>query len=88
MRKEPHREKKEKAATLDDAALKTLVTTIQASCPTSGLCQFRTIPSSEQPAIVGQPMGDAMQEGLMRLTQKLIVFDGNDTSLPPSALEG
>ena len=87
VRKEPHCQKKGKAATLDDAALKTLVTTIQASCPTSGLCQFWTIPSSDQPANVGQPMGDAMHEGLMRLTQKLIVFDGSDTSLPPSALE-
>ena len=28
-----------------------------------------------------------MHEGLMRLTHKLIVFDGSDTSLPPSALE-
>ena len=87
MRKGPHHQKKEQAATLDDAALKTLVTTIQASCPTSGLCQFWTIPSSEQPANVGQPMGDAMHEGLMRLTQRPIVFDGSDTSLPPSALE-
>ena len=87
MRKGPHRQKKEQAATLDDAALKTLVTTIQASCPTSGLCQFWTIPSSEQPAHVDQPMGDAVHEGLMRLTQRLIVFDGSDTSLPPSALE-
>ena len=32
-------------------------------------------------------MGVAMHEGLMQLTQKLIVFDGSDTSLPPSALE-
>ena len=28
-----------------------------------------------------------MHEGLMRLTQRLIVFNGSDTSLPPSALE-
>ena len=87
VKKEPHRQKKEQATTLDDAALETLVTTIQASCPTSGLCQFWTIPSSEQPAHVDQPMGDAMHEGLMRLTQRLIVFDGSDTSLPPSALK-
>ena len=87
MRKEPCHQL-EKAATLDDAALETLVTSIQASCPTSGLCQFWTTPScSEQPANADQPMVDAMHKGLMRLTQKLIDFDGSDTSLPPSAIE-
>ena len=86
-RKEPHHEKKEQAATLDDAALETLVTTIKASCPTSGLCQFWSTQSSEQTASTAQPMVNAMHEGLMRLTQKLIVFDGSDTSLPPSAVE-
>ena len=30
---------------------------------------------------------DAMHEGLMRLTQKLIDFDGSDTSLPPPTIE-
>ena len=38
---------------------------------------------SEQPTNVYQPMGDAIHEGLIRLTQKLIAFDGSDTSLLP-----
>lgn len=74
MRKEPRHQKKEEAATLVDAALETLVWTIKASCPTSGLCQFWRNSSLEQPASTAQPMVDAMHEGLMRLTQEVIVL--------------
>ena len=87
VRKEACKQEQKESSTPGDTALKTLVTTIQASYPTSGLSQFWITPSSEQPVDADQPMVDPVYEGLMSLTQKLIIFDGFDTSLPQSAIE-
>ena len=77
-------QKEDSTATNDDALTK-LVTTVTTTFPKSGLTQFWSSCAStpDQTAHTHTQV----HEGMLQLTRKLIIWDGNDTTLTQSAIE-
>ena len=74
----------------DDDTLTTLVQTIASTYPQSGLAHFWLTPSSDQAdSTLMPPLAEDhdVQDGLLQLTHKLIIWDGINTALPQSAIE-
>lgn len=83
VRKEPHHQKKERQLHHMMLHWRYWPRPFKYHTKQVDFVHFWTISSSEQTANTDQPMADAMHEGS---TQKLTVFDGIDTALPPSAI--
>ena len=76
--------KEENTATDDDTVIK-LMTAVTSTFPKSGLTQFRKTYTSGSDQT--RHTHTQMHEEMVQLTQKLIVWDDNDTTLTQSAIE-
>ena len=77
-------QKEDSTATNDDALTK-LVTTVTTTFPKSGLTQFWNSCTSTPDQTTHTHT--QVHEGMLQLTRKLIIWDGNDTTLTQSAIE-
>ena len=82
---------REETTATDDNALAKLVTTVTSTLPKSGLAQFwntcTSAPDETRHSLTQEQAEQEMQEGMLQLTRKLIIWDGVNTTLPQSAME-